>query len=322
MTSQEIQQWARHLVPTADRPVVWLFDVDDTLTDTQSMHHRAADSLVAELATEMAGSLAASVVKRFRRVFDELLMVHQQVSVSDKDRLLSLKTLDSRVRSYQREILEKWHLTRPFSREILLRIAIEDCGALLTADALRRCTDQYWEHMRENPIVFPDAARLSQKLAVQGAPTYLMTSSDARYRERSNGQFTYDPKESLEDKNRRMENLKNHGIRYSKAFIGDPIDKPSEDFYDLALSGISQDLDRPLESFSSLSLVTHIDLTFKPRSDCSTPPSESGVAEDSPASIRRQNAFCPSVISICSSRLLMQSKVRTRDEGGRHCRRP
>lgn len=249
MTSQEIQQWARHLVPTADRPVVWLFDVDDTLTDTQSMHHRAADSLVAELATEMAGSLAASVVKRFRRVFDELLMVHQQVSVSDKDRLLSLKTLDSRVRSYQREILEKWHLTRPFSREILLRIAIEDCGALLTADALRRCTDQYWEHMRENPIVFPDAARLSQKLAVQGAPTYLMTSSDARYRERSNGQFTYDPKESLEDKNRRMENLKNHGIRYSKAFIGDPIDKPSEDFYDLALSGISQDLDRPLESF-------------------------------------------------------------------------
>ncbi|MFF1441528.1 hypothetical protein [Streptomyces sp. NPDC058295] len=248
MTSQEVQQWARRLIPTADRSVVWLFDVDDTLTDTQSMHHRAADSLVAELATEMAGSLATSVVKRFRRVFDELLMVHQQVSVSDKDRLLSLKTLDSRVRSYQREILEKWHLTRPFSREILLRIAIEDCGALLTADALRRCTDQYWEHMRENPIVFPDAARLSQKLAVQGAPAYLMTSSDARYRERSNGQFTYDPQESLEDKNRRMENLKNHGIRYSKAFIGDPIDKPSEDFYDLALSGISQDLDRPLES--------------------------------------------------------------------------
>ncbi|MEV5901415.1 HAD family hydrolase [Streptomyces sp. NPDC052127] len=248
MAPKEVEPWARCLLPSANRSVVWLFDVDDTLTDTQSMHHRAADSLVAELATQMSESLAASVVNRFRGVFDELLTVHQQVPVSDKNRLLSLKQLDSRVRSYQREILEKWHITRPFSREVLLRIASEDCGALLTPDGLRHCTDRYWDHMRENPIVFPDAVRLSRKLAIQGAPIYLMTSSDARYRERRNGQFTYDPKESLEDKNRRMENLKNHGIRYAKAFIGDPIDKPSADFYNRALSEISHDLDSPLES--------------------------------------------------------------------------
>ncbi|MFJ9055573.1 hypothetical protein [Streptomyces sp. NPDC102409] len=248
MPSEEIRKIVRLALPKPGRTVVWLLDVDDTLTDTKVMHHRAAEALTNSMAAHMAEPLAVAVSDRFRQVFDELLLVHQQCSTSDNGKLPALAELESRVREYQSKIFEKWHFTRLFSREILLRIAIEDCGASLSPDDLHRCANQYWDHMRENPLVFPDAIRLSQRLASQEIPTYLMTSSDARYRERTIGEFTYDPRESRADKRHRMLNLKDHGIRYSKAFIGDPIDKPSEEFYNLVFTWISEDLQQPLDS--------------------------------------------------------------------------
>ncbi|MFD8436597.1 hypothetical protein ACFV2I_16035 [Streptomyces microflavus] len=248
MPSQEIQKIVRLAVPKPGRTVVWLLDVDDTLTNTKAMHHRAAEALTSSIAKHMAEPLAIAVSDRFRQVFDELLLVHQQSPISGNGKLHALEELESRVRQYQSKIFEKWQFNRLFSREILLRIAIEDCGASLSPDDLHRCANQYWDHMQKNPLVFPDAIRLSQRLASQGTPTYLMTSSDARYRERAIGEFTYNPRESRSDKRHRMLNLKKHGINYSKAFIGDPIDKPSEEFYNLVFTWISEDLRQPLKS--------------------------------------------------------------------------
>ncbi|MDQ0958876.1 FMN phosphatase YigB (HAD superfamily) [Streptomyces sp. B4I13] len=250
MRPEEIPGWISRALPVPDRTVVWLLDVDDTLTDTQSMHHDAAESLASELSGSMTTSLAASVARRFREVFDELLVLHQQVSTADRAALNSVKELESRVRGHQVEIQEKWGITRLFSREILLRIAVEDCGASLPPKELNRCVDRYWDHMREHPFVFPDAARFSRRLASHSMPVYLMTSSDARYRECDDGRFAYDPRVSRKDKRKRMANLRNHGISYASSFIGDPIDKPSREFYDFVFSGISRDLDTPLQSLS------------------------------------------------------------------------
>ncbi|MEU6450962.1 hypothetical protein [Streptomyces sp. NPDC046979] len=244
MTSQEISEWVRSALPRPDHPVVWLFDVDDTLTDTQAMHHRAADSLKSGLTVCMTEALASSVSRRFRTVFDQLLLLHQQRPV-DEGKMRSIRELEGRVRDLQREISERWGTVRLFSREILLHVAAEDCGARLSPDELDRCVDQYWDHMLKHPIVYPDAVRIFRKLGSRRVPAYLMTSSDARYRQNSDGQFSYDPCVSRQDKRRRMVNLKDHGISYDRSFIGDPADKPSEEFYDLVFAGISQDLNTP-----------------------------------------------------------------------------
>jgi FMN phosphatase YigB (HAD superfamily) len=250
MRPEDIPEWISRALPAPDRTVVWLLDVDDTLTDTQSMHHYAAESLASQLSASMTTALAASVARRFREVFDELLLLHQQVSTDDNAALNSAKELESRVRGHQVKIREEWGIARLFSREILLRIAVEDCGASLQPEELNRCVDRYWDHMREHPAVFPDAARFSRRLAAHSTPAYLMTSSDARYHECDDGQFTYDPRVSRKDKRNRMVNLRNHGINYASSFIGDPIDKPSQDFYEFVFSGISRDLDKPLRSLS------------------------------------------------------------------------
>ncbi|MER6561841.1 HAD family hydrolase [Streptomyces sp. NPDC001027] len=250
MRPEEIPGWISHALPAPDRTVVWLLDVDDTLTDTRAMHHDAAESLASELSGSMTTSLAASVARRFREVFDELLVLHQQASTADRAALNSVKELESRVRGHQVDIRERWGTTRLFSREILLRVAVEDCGASLPPEELNRCVDRYWDHMREHPLVFPDAARFSRRLASRSMPVYLMTSSDARYHECDNGQFSYDPRVSRRDKRKRMVNLRDHGISYASSFIGDPIDKPSKDFYEFVFSGISRDLDTPLQSLS------------------------------------------------------------------------
>ncbi|MET7320322.1 HAD family hydrolase [Streptomyces sp. NPDC005549] len=227
---------------------MWLFDVDDTLTDTQSMHHRAAESLKSGLTAFMGPDRASSVSRRFRTVFDELLLLHQQRPVDD-EKLRPLRELEERVREAQRDISEKWGTTRLFSREILLHIAAEDCGVPLGPERLRLAVDQYWDHMLKHPLVYPDAVRMLQKLENRRAPVYLMTSSDARYRPKAGGGFSYDPRASRHDKRRRMVNLKDHGIRYAKSFIGDPTDKPSEGFYDLVFSGIAEDLNTPRGDF-------------------------------------------------------------------------
>ncbi|WP_399939629.1 HAD family hydrolase [Streptomyces sp. BBFR25] len=264
MTPEDVTQWMRSALPRPDLPVVWLFDVDDTLTDTQSMHHRAAESLESGLAASMGADRASSVSRRFRTVFDELLLVHQQSPVDD-ERLRSLRELEERVRDAQREISEKWGTTRLFSREILLHLAAEDCGVPLAPDELRQAVDHYWDHMLKHPLVYPDAVRMLRKLESRRAPVYLMTSSDARYRPKADGGFGYDPRASRHDKRRRMVNLREHGIRYAKSFIGDPTDKPSEEFFDLVFSGIAEDLGSPRGEFSVVAVGDSY------RSDIQTP---------------------------------------------------
>ncbi len=249
MIPHHARQLLKSALPTAGSPAVWVFDVDDTITDTRLMHHRAAESVTQALSAHMPLDLAQSIAKRFRDVFDELLINHQQNPRSSADTRKSSDELEARARGYQKEIAAIWGFSRLFSREVLLQIAVEDCGASLTPPELRHCVDAYWEHLFENPIIFEDTVRLTQELARRHVPTYLMTSSDARYYQQPTGQFTYNPAESRDDKRRRLDNLRRYGVEYRRAFIGDPIDKPTKEFFRLAFSGIAEDLHRSVGSF-------------------------------------------------------------------------
>jgi phosphoglycolate phosphatase-like HAD superfamily hydrolase len=249
MMPDKARKWFSAALSGGGQPIAWLLDVDDTITDTRAMHRQAAAAVADGLSGPLSAELARSVAGRFREVFDELLLVHQQSPASAGDEHGAPSDLEQRSRDYQREIAAKWGVTRLFSREILLQLAAEDCGATLTADQLRRCVDRYWDHMLAHPVLFPDSVRLVRHIAAHGGRPYLMTSSDARYHRLESGQFSYDPVESRLDKQHRMENLRRYGIDFVDAFIGDPVDKPSKEFFEMALTRIAEDLRRPLGSF-------------------------------------------------------------------------
>lgn len=265
MNLDAVSDSIRSSLTPAGTPLAWLVDVDDTLTDTRSMHHHAAAALTGDLRAYMSRSSAASVATRFREIFDELILTHQRGPGPGGKQDEPSADLEARIHDRQKDISAEWGVTRMFSREVLLRIAVEDCQASLSPAELGRCVDRYWQYMRENPIFFPDAIRFSRTLASHGGAVYLMTSSDARYRPQADGRFSYDPDDSRNDKEQRLRNFRGYGLEYSRAFIGDPVDKPSPEFFRQAFTGIAEDLERPLESFSIMAVGDSY------RSDIKTP---------------------------------------------------
>jgi len=244
MKSSQIPQSLRDALRGAN--TAWIFDVDDTITDTRAMHHEAVEPVAQALSQYLPAELARATANRFGDIFDHLLARHQQqrgvTSGSE-----SASQLEERARSHQQEILKVWGTARLFSREVLLQIALEDCGGNLNPRQLRSCTDAYWDFLSSNPILFPDAVQLIQELAHRNISVYLMTSSDAHYNAQTNGQFTYSPEDSRSKKNRRLKKLREHGIQYVRAFVGDPVDKPTEEFFQLVFAGVSDDLRQDLD---------------------------------------------------------------------------
>jgi len=230
---------------------VWLADVDDTLTDTARMHSAASRSIVDVLVPTIAVSHAQAISQRLDEIFQIMITFHQSASQTDCAQAPELRTLHDdfqrRISAYQAEIEEQWGVIRRFSREVLLKLAGEDCGVDLTSAHIDRCIDHYWAYIMKHADCFSDAVRLTETLERIGSPLYLITSSDGRMTLEDNGQFSYDPDFSRRDKAARMEHLRAKGIRYRKVFIGDPVDKPAPEFFRLAYAGIEHDLQRRLE---------------------------------------------------------------------------
>jgi len=246
---QEVDGDGRALLANVVRAypdAVWLADVDDTIVDTVRMHDEASRSIVSVLASFVGDRKANDVVGRFEEIFGILIESHQssepkiERSQQEKDDLLT------RIAEYQQEITARWRTTKKFSRETLLKIAGEDCGIDLTSEQIHQCIDHYWQHVLSHPLCFDDAIGLTQVLAKVGLPLFLMTSSDGRLTLNENGQFDYDPASSRRFKESRVQSLRAEGLYYREVFVGDPIDKPTREFFQLVYDGVERHLGRRL----------------------------------------------------------------------------
>jgi FMN phosphatase YigB (HAD superfamily) len=225
---------------------VWFADVDDTLVDTVRMHNEASSSIVSVLGSFVGDKKAYDVVRRFEEIFEILIESHQSSAPDIERTQRERDDLLRRIAEYQQEIKARWRTTKKFSRETLLKIAGEDYGIDLTSEQIRQCIDHYWQHVLSHPLCFDDAIRLTQMLAKVGLPLFLMTSSDGRLTLNESGQFDYDPVSSRRFKEARVQSLRAEGLHYREVFVGDPIDKPTREFFQFVYDSVERHLGRRL----------------------------------------------------------------------------
>jgi hypothetical protein len=123
-----------------------------------------------------------------------------------------------------------------------------------------------------NLACFDDAIGLSRQLARLGLPLYIMTASDGRLTPTDSGQFRYDPELSKRRKATRIRRVRPLGMQYREVFIGDPVDKPTPEFFDGVRAGIEQDLGREVAPADVIVLGDSY------RSDIEVPVSVQGAA--------------------------------------------
>lgn len=232
---------------------VWLIDVDDTITNTAAMHKRAAMSTADVVGLSVGSHQGKMVARRFDEVFQVMLASHQALPGSQQPTdepygTSSPGSLLRRIAACQQAILHDWGAIKKFSREVLLKLAAEDCDVDLSPEQILSATDHYWRQVDEHTVFIRDTLQLLRTLEGRNCPVYLMTGSDGRLIPRTDGQFTYDPQFSKSDKLGRMMGLRQKGVHFQDVFIGDPVDKPEPQFFKILIEGIQGDLGRRLRS--------------------------------------------------------------------------
>lgn len=226
---------------------IWFADIDDTLIDTLEAH-KSASKEIADILEPMIGERSAlTITKRFLELFQILMNGHRTYKVEDQaespdDTSKQYKALRARIDDCQEELRKHWGAIKVFSREVLLTLAGEDCGFSLAPQQISKCIHHYWGKVADYALCFDDACKLLKVIAEMNRPLYLFTSSDGRLNLRIDGQFEYDPEMSRRLKRARIEKLRAKGLQYRDLFIGDPVDKPNPEFFEVMYRSVASDL--------------------------------------------------------------------------------
>lgn len=225
---------------------VWLSDLDDTLIDTARMHDKAVLSVITRLKSFIHETEAVRIGKRFNDLFQLLIKAHQSngpdAAASHSQSMMEAEDLTARIENDQQDIIERWGAPKRFSREALLKVAGDDYGVRFTAAQIQYTIDGYWEDLKYHPIYFSGAVTLTKRVMEAGYPLFIMTSSDGRLTLSDTGQFEYDPDLSRTFKADRVESLREQGLAYRDVIIGDPVDKPTPDFFEILYRRVEQGL--------------------------------------------------------------------------------
>lgn len=215
---------------------LWFFDVDDTLIETAGPSEKAADGVAEALAKTLGKKDAKAVRDRYHDLF-LILMAHHAADLRPDDKLararmvLDYEALMKRIHGRQPGIVRAWGRARKWSREILVALAAEDAGVDLTSEQILAGADGYWTKLAALAKPVPGAPELFRVLRQKKRPIFLVTSSDSRVGIDANGDFVYDPAASEAYKRRRLADLPKLGLAHDGLAIGDPEDKPGEEFF-------------------------------------------------------------------------------------------
>lgn len=226
---------------------IFFFDVDDTLIDTASNSILASEAIFEGLCKIIEEKKAKEVQNLFNRIFQTLMISH---TIKNKD---DWKIIEGGKRYYDEFIEQIKFLQSPitksfggikkWSREVFLKIALDESGVQLESKNITRLIDLYWQTLANTYVPIKGVLDLFEEISKHSRPVYLITSSDARLHQNDDGLFYYDPIQSEKFKIHRMELLKDKGIFFNAVSVGDPEDKPHRNFFEKALKKAKLDLD-------------------------------------------------------------------------------
>ncbi|MDD5147128.1 MAG: hypothetical protein PHV63_01060 [Candidatus Daviesbacteria bacterium] len=231
---------------------IWFFDIDDTLIDTAGNTLNASEGIKRVFSAKYTKDQSQLVQNNFNNIFELMLSGYR---VKDEDDWRKVKggkevfnNLLNDIENSQIRIKEKYGVIKKWSREVFVKLAAEKAGLKVTPALVHEAVDAYWLILTEQTIAYPHALNLIQKIKARSRPIYLITSSDGRLKMDNEGQFDYDPQYSAALKRQRIELLREKGVIFNAVSIGDPEDKPHQDFFEKGLKIAENDLGSILDT--------------------------------------------------------------------------
>ncbi len=225
---------------------VWFSDIDDTLIDTAGTTLEASEGIKKVFAARFGMDVAQKIQDHFNDIFQTMLAGLRNKSDEDwaKSNIKKevFESLWEQIEGYQQEIKQQYGAVKKFSREVFIKICADRVGITVAPETIYEAADAYWITLSEETKVFPGVLDLIKKIKEYGRPLYLVTSSDARLKIKQNGQFEYIPQYSEDFKRERIQLLREKGIDFNIVSIGDPEDKPHQDFFDKGIKAAEADL--------------------------------------------------------------------------------
>lgn len=230
---------------------VWFFDIDDTLVDTAGTSQVAAEGIGKVFKSNFDEDIARKVTRKFNELFNVMMLGYRVKNKEDWGKVPGgQEEFDQtlkQVESCQEEVIEKYGLFKKWSREIFIKIAADRLGVEVSPELIHEAADAYWMTLTEKTEVFPGAREFFEYLNKKEQPIFLVTSSDARLKMKSNGQFVYDPAYSETLKRERIELLRDKGFDFRLMSVGDPEDKPGIEFFQKSIDMAEDSLRRALD---------------------------------------------------------------------------
>jgi len=229
---------------------IWFSDIDDTLIDTAGTTLEASEGIRKVFAARFDNETAQKIQDHFNDIFRTMLADLRNKSDEDWSKSNVKKevfeNLWEQVENYQQEIKHQYGAVKKFSREVFIKICADKAGITVTPEAVNEAADAYWMTLSQKTKFFPGVLDLIKEIKKHGRPICLVTSSDARLKLKTNGQFEYIPRYSEDFKRERIQLLRERGIDFNVISIGDPEDKPCLDFFEKGIKAAEADLNMPI----------------------------------------------------------------------------
>ncbi len=233
-------------------------DVDDVLLEMGAVSHLAEASTIEPLTRHLGPTQAEAVQREFMRSIE---MMRRQLRRPSSAVDNGYQALMERLARWQRGVTEAGYEVKIWSRQALIACALEACEIPLTAALVHAAADHYWAFLAQRATVYPDAAALIRQLWRADIPVHLATGSDGFLMFDEHRQtFIYDPEHAVRGKRDRLRSLYELGFHPEQISIGDPVGKPSPEFFRVALREFSQAIGREVDPRQTVAIgdsLTH-----------------------------------------------------------------
>lgn len=216
---------------------IFIFDFDDTLSDTYTAHKAGIAGIARRMGTKFA--------KKVDELFFILLKGFRVHKFDDWEKVAGGKgrysEVFNKIFQYQAGIKKAWGAPRLWSKEALIKVAGDELWSSFSLGTACEIADLYWERRSQASTIFEHARECLGWLKDHGRPFYVLTDSDSRLR-LIDGEFTYEPAYSESFKRKRIELLRDDIFSPNSIIIGDPEAKPSRAIFEKALRFIERDI--------------------------------------------------------------------------------
>lgn len=202
---------------------VALLDIDYTVCDFDKGNDAGLKGIESVTGVEIASEVG--------NIFNLILNGHRNENL-----------LNETEKKYFYELKEKFKTfnnNKVWSREVFIILAAEKLNIEINKDLVEKAADSYWMNLSANTPYYEDAIIFLEKIKENNIRIVWMTGSDSRLiLTEKNGQIKtqYDAEFATKKKMERLKKLLNDYP--GEVVIGDPNDKPSEEFFDRVFESV------------------------------------------------------------------------------------